>query len=144
MCYRCLRRFCREDLLQEHLNYCKNVSPQKIKMPSPDRNILQFQKIEFQHKVPFVIYADFESILIPYHSVQPTNQSAYTEKIVRHKPCGYAYVVTDANGKIMKPITVYRGPDAVTHFINNLIKEKHNITPMLTTISPMNFSPEED
>ncbi|GFU21074.1 c2H2-type domain-containing protein, partial [Nephila pilipes] len=85
ICYRCLHRFCREDLLQEHLNYCKNVSPQKIKMPSPDRNILQFQKIEFQHKVPFIIYADFESILIPYHSVQPTNQSAYTEKIARHK-----------------------------------------------------------
>ncbi|GFW95212.1 c2H2-type domain-containing protein [Trichonephila clavipes] len=144
ICYRCLHRFCREDLLQEHLNYCKNVSPQKIKMPSPDRNLLLFQKIEFQHKVPFIIYADFESILIPYHSAQPTNQSAYTEKIARHKPCGYAYVVIDANGKMLKPITVYRGPDAATHFINNLIKEKDNITPMLTIIMPMNLSPEEE
>ncbi|GFR06857.1 PR domain zinc finger protein 4 [Trichonephila clavata] len=144
ICYRCLHRFCREDLLQEHLNYCKNVSPQKIKMPSPDRNILQFQKIEFQHKVPFIIYADFESIIIPYHSVQPKNQSAYTEKIARHEPCGYAYVVIDANGKMLKPITVYRGPDAATHFINNLIKEKDQITPMITTIMPMNLSPEEE
>ncbi|GFW84089.1 uncharacterized protein TNCV_4877531 [Trichonephila clavipes] len=115
-------------------------------MPSPDRNLLQFQKIEFQHKVPFIIYADFESILIPYHSAQSTNQSAYTEKIARHKPCGYAYVVIDAlsNGKILKPITVYRGPDAATHFINNLIKEKDNITPMLTIIMPMDLSPEEE
>ncbi|GFY07348.1 protein NYNRIN [Trichonephila clavipes] len=113
-------------------------------MSSPDRNLLQFQKIEFQHKVPFIIYADFESILIPYHSAQPTNQSAYSEKIARHKPCGYACVVIDANGKILKPITVYRGPDAATHFINNLIREKDNITPMLTTIMPLNLSPEEE
>ncbi|GFR01289.1 gastrula zinc finger protein XlCGF57.1 [Trichonephila clavata] len=113
-------------------------------MPSPDRNILQFQKIEFQHKVPFIIYADFESIIIPYHSVQPKNQSAYTEKIARHEPCGYAYVVIDANGKMLKPITVYRGPDAAIHFINNLIKEKDQITPMITTIMPMNLSPEEE
>ncbi|GFW84576.1 hypothetical protein TNCV_3107111 [Trichonephila clavipes] len=63
--------------------------------------------------------------------------------MARHKPCGYAYVVIDANGKILKPITVYRGPDAATHFINNLIKEKDNITPMLTTIMPMNLSPEK-
>ncbi|GFQ84064.1 protein NYNRIN [Trichonephila clavata] len=113
-------------------------------MPSPDRNILQFQKIEFQHKVSFITYADFESIIIPYHSVQPTNQRSYTEKIARHEPCGYAYVVIDANGKMLKPITVYRGPDAATHFINNLIKEKDQITPMFTTIMPMNLSPEEE
>ncbi|GFT03815.1 uncharacterized protein NPIL_449531 [Nephila pilipes] len=108
-------------------------------MPSPDRYILQFQKIEFQFKV----HADFELILIPYHSVQPTNQSAYTEKITRHESCGYAYVVIGANGKILEPFTVYRGPDAATHFINNLIKEKDNVSSMLTTVMPMNLSPEE-
>ncbi|GFR28931.1 uncharacterized protein TNCT_189981 [Trichonephila clavata] len=45
---------------------------------------------------------------------------------------------------MLKPITVYRGPDVATHFINNLIKEKDQITPMLTTIMPMNLSPEEE
>ncbi|GFR18461.1 uncharacterized protein TNCT_171031 [Trichonephila clavata] len=45
---------------------------------------------------------------------------------------------------MLKPITVYRRPDAATHFINNLIKEKDQIAPMITTIMPMNLSPEEE
>ncbi|GFS58079.1 uncharacterized protein TNIN_206691 [Trichonephila inaurata madagascariensis] len=65
------------------------------------------------------------------------------EKIARHKSCGYAYVVIGANVKMLKLITVYRGPSASTHFINNLIKEKDTITPLLTTIMPRNLSPEE-
>ncbi|GFW16429.1 hypothetical protein TNCV_443041 [Trichonephila clavipes] len=45
---------------------------------------------------------------------------------------------------MLKLITVYQGPDAATHFINNLIKEKETVTPVLTTVMPMNLSPEEE
>ncbi|GFT09564.1 gastrula zinc finger protein XlCGF57.1 [Nephila pilipes] len=45
---------------------------------------------------------------------------------------------------MVKPITVYREPNATIHFINNLIKEENNITSLLTIIIRMNLSPEEE
>lgn len=70
-CYRCLHAFIRRDLLEEHTQYCKAHTVQKIKMPRPEKKIMEFGKQHCQHPVPFIIYADFESILAPFYSLTP-------------------------------------------------------------------------
>ena len=56
-----------EEVLKNHLERCKLHEGQKIKLPKADnkngRDKVQFTKTEYQLRVPFVIYADFESVL---------------------------------------------------------------------------------
>ncbi len=116
-CYRCLHRFSEKRLLSSHLTYCKDHSIQRIEMPSEQDKLLNFKNIHYQHPVPFIIYADFEAIITPISTCQWSESKSFTEKISRHDPCGYAYIVVDDKGKSVKPIQVYRGEDAISHFL---------------------------
>lgn len=144
ICYRCLHRFINDRLLQDHLNYCKNVHIQKIKMPVAGQNILEFNHIRYQHSVPFIIYADFESIVSPLKSSELDNTQSFTEKIARHITCGYAYVVIGPNGESVKPVAVYRGENAAMHFMKSIIEERETLALKLNEIKPMIITPQEE
>ena len=49
-------------------------------------------------KAPYIIYADFESIIesLPRDTRDPTER---TEKTLKHKACGFAYTIVCSNGK---------------------------------------------
>ncbi|XP_054720676.1 uncharacterized protein LOC129230303 [Uloborus diversus] len=144
ICYRCLHRFSSEQLLKDHHEFCKDLSPQRVKLPEKGKNILKFENINFQHTLPYVIYADFESIIVPLHSTPPSDTTSYTENVARHEACGYAYVVVGPDGKAVKPITVYRGSDAATHFVENLLDERGEIAEQMMDVKPMSLSPQEE
>ena len=63
ICDRCLCKFSSEWRLQEHEEYCKEHDPVRISLPRHDKNTLKFGDYNNSMRVPFVIYADFESIL---------------------------------------------------------------------------------
>ena len=73
-CEYCLHGFIREDLLLDHEPHCSKHGPQKIKLPNEDNDVLYFMDVQKQLKVPFVIYADFESYLVKCDQ-QPLNPS---------------------------------------------------------------------
>ena len=123
-CYRCLHRFSREDLLQDHKQYCQNHKIQNIKMPSEKQKILNFTGIHMQHKKSYIVHADFESVLSPVSTVAQDPQTSHTFKTAEHIPCGYAFLIVGPNGKSHKLIQVYRGENAVEHFLEAVIHEK--------------------
>ncbi|XP_054718997.1 uncharacterized protein LOC129228343 [Uloborus diversus] len=143
-CYRCLHRFSAESLLQDHLQYCKNVAPQRVRLPKQGENILKFDKDHYQHPVSYCIYADFESLIVPIESAQPPPSHSYTEKVAMHEACGYAYLIVGPDGRQTKPIAVYRGVDAATHFVTKLLEEREEIAEKLNDIIPMVLSPQEE
>ena len=49
----------RKDLLDKHVKRCREHGCQRVKMPKEGENSLSFKAIEKQHKLPFVMYADF-------------------------------------------------------------------------------------
>ena len=49
---------------------CQHHGAQRIKMPNEEDKTLYFKKIEAQERLPFTIYADFESILQPRETIQ--------------------------------------------------------------------------
>ena len=51
-----------------------------------------------QQKAPYVIYADFESIIENLPD-DPTNRTAKMAKISKHVACGFAYMVVRSDGK---------------------------------------------
>ena len=69
-CPYCLHRFTREDLLLKHKTYCSLHGPQKAILPEDDA-ILKFKEYEKTLKVPFVIYADFETLNVKIQTCMP-------------------------------------------------------------------------
>ena len=68
-CINCLNGFKTKQGKDEHFNYCKGNDQVKIKMPTEKEKWLQYHDGQNQFKVPFILYADFESILKPIKQV---------------------------------------------------------------------------
>lgn len=87
-CYNCLHSFTEEQKLISHRDLCDKV--QATKLPDEENNVQTFKDTHALMKVPFVIYADFESILSPIQ----TNTAQKSSKTVNknlHVSCGFAY-----------------------------------------------------
>lgn len=64
-CERCLHGYSREDLLEQHKPECLGNGERviKIEMPTQEKSTLEFENWHKTMKAPYVIYADFESII---------------------------------------------------------------------------------
>ncbi|GBM78099.1 hypothetical protein AVEN_132235-1 [Araneus ventricosus] len=96
---------------------------------------LSFEKFHFQLPVPYVIYADFESIITP--NTQQVNA------VSLHEPCGYFYVVIRPQWKSIKPLTVYCGIGAAKLFVSSMLKEEE-ISSILKKIISLSITTDEE
>ena len=55
-------------------------------------------------KSPFIIYLDFESILVPENSGKQNPEEYYTNKYQIHIACGYEYKLVFVDDKFSKPL----------------------------------------
>ena len=124
-CMYCLQCFSSERILNDHKVNCLQVNgTQAIKMPTKDNNILKFENYYKQQKVPFVIYADFESISEKVQGCKPNDKKSYTTAYQKHTDCGYGYkVVCCYDDYYSKPINIYRGEKAVYKFMEKMLEE---------------------
>ena len=139
-CDYCLHGFTRQDLLEQHIPHCHKNGPQKIRMPSDNNDILYFKDIHKQLKVPFVIYADFESILISCTQENLNDDASYTQKTHEHQASGFCYIVVSDVEDFNTPPVVYRGENAVENFLECLLVEEKHIRPILEHVVPMELS----
>ena len=79
-CDRCLNPFWCEKSLNNHLEYCSNHEAVKIEMPTKKESVLKFKNYHKGERVPFMIYADTESLIKPIESCEPNPQNSYTKK----------------------------------------------------------------
>ena len=63
-CMNCLQGFQQEISRDEHMRYCLDNETVKVEMPHK-KPIVEFCNGQYQFKVPFIMYADFESLLEP-------------------------------------------------------------------------------
>ena len=71
----------------------------------------------------FMIYADFESILVPGNNGKQNPEEPYTNKYQKHIACSYRYKLVCVDDKFSKPFKTYLGKDAVYNFVNSIIEE---------------------
>ena len=64
-CMNCLNGFRTESARDKHYEYCSSNGHVKVKMPTEKEKWLKFHDGQYQFKIPFMLYADFESILKP-------------------------------------------------------------------------------
>ena len=63
-CTNCLNGFKSEIIRNEHYEYCRSKYSVRVEMPT-ENPIVKYTDGQYQFKVPFVLYADFESLLVP-------------------------------------------------------------------------------
>ena len=89
-CYNCFQKY--DD--PKHTEYCNRSGVGKIEMPKQEKDrIVKFRSINKMFMLPFVIYSDFESVII--NNV--------------HVPCGYALQVISSVSGVKFPQVLYRG-----------------------------------
>ena len=133
-CISCLQCFSSKEILINHRKNCLIINKkQNIIMPKFGSKVF-FKNYHKMIKSPFVIYCDFESILQPIDLVKEDEKTtSYTTEYQNHKISSYAYKVVCQLEKYSKPIKLYRGENAVNHFLSNLLKENEEIQKLLKT-----------
>ncbi|CAL8119487.1 unnamed protein product [Orchesella dallaii] len=81
---------------KDHIRNCSLVGVRKVRMPSAKEK-LQFKSFMSTQKMPFVLFADIESALIPIH--RTTGNTIMTQK---HKACAYCWACIDKDGSIVE------------------------------------------
>ena len=91
-------------------------------IPKKDEYV-KFKNPERKLKLPFMIYADFESILGPEDNGKQNPNESSTSKYQKHVVCSYGYKLGCVNDKFSKPVKSYLGKDAVYNFTSSMTEE---------------------
>ena len=117
LCERCLNSFPNEKSLYKHEEYCSKNECVKIVMPEKG-DILKFKNYYKGEKVPFMIYADTESLIKSLQTCEPSPQSSYTKKYQKHEPISFSYYIKCFDDNVFKRrLRSYTGEDAMQKFV---------------------------
>ena len=62
-CLNCFQSYTTENKLKKHKKVCENHDYCYVEMPEKDNKVLKYNYGEKSMKIPFIIYADLESLL---------------------------------------------------------------------------------
>ena len=96
-------------------------------MPTKSQSILKFSDGQGQLKAPFVIYADFESILEPIQGCSGDPTILHMDQLNKHTPSGFCTCSTFTYGDVQKPLYTYRRKDCVEKFCEHISLEAHRL-----------------
>ena len=103
ICLNCFNSFNSPETLKKHKKYCYENESVKINMPPPG-TYLRFNKFHHSEKAPFVIYADFESLIKPMDNCNPDPNKSYTKKYQKHEPISFSYYILCSIDGVYKPV----------------------------------------
>ena len=123
-CRSCLQCFSSNEILEKHKDVCLKINgKQSVKLPEKGTTI-SFNNWKKQLQVPFVIYADFESI-----NKKVNEQSGLsTKKLQSQEACSYGYkVICSYDESLTKSTKIYRGTnssDIIYKFLEDMFKKQ--------------------
>ena len=134
ICLNCCNTFSLEKSFKEHTEVCLSNEAVKIEMPKKG-SCIEFDKHAKKLKVPFVIYADFESYTEHIQQSCNTNdKQSYTEKYQKHIPSGFCYYIVYRGGIYKNPVVYspsaappYTGGNVAEEFCKHLELETRDI-----------------
>ena len=96
----------------------------------PDKgSILKSKCLRDKIKIPFVIYADLESLLINLNERKGQDEQeacqTQTKKTHKHEASSYGYkVVCCYDDKYSKPFKMFRGVNSINEFFTAILEEE--------------------
>ena len=125
-CMNCLQGFKEEKSRNKHIGYCKDNESVRIEMPHR-RPIVEYSDGQFQFKVLFIMYADFESICEPIQGPGNNPRTLTTRGVNVHTPSGRCIHSEFAYGEVKDPLKQYRGKDCILKFCDHIIGEARHL-----------------
>ena len=125
-CTNCLQGFDQELSRDRHRVYCEDNETVRVEMPRKGSKI-EFCDGRNQFKVPFIMYADFESILEPIQGPNPVPMGPYTSEVTKHSPSGLCVYSKFAYGEVKDPLRLYRGKDCLEKFCDYIRQEANRL-----------------
>jgi hypothetical protein len=128
-CSYCLSSYKKKDKFELHEKLCQE-DLQLCSMPKKD--FIEFTNYERQTPLDFVIYSDFESLLIPITSKDDNDK---IDKINKHIPISFSCFRVSQNGYHTTAPVVYTGTNCIDMFFKHLENEYNEIQLIYNTQS---------
>ena len=138
----CLQGFTQESSRDQHQVYCKDNESVRVEMPKQGSTV-EFKDGQNQFRVPFIMYADLESILEPIHGPNPDPNQPYTNEVNQHTPSGWCVYSKFAYGDVDNLLRLYRGPDCIETFCNYIKGEAHRLYHMFPKLPMAPLTPKQ-
>ena len=85
---------------------------------------IEFENYESKINSPFIVYAVFESILVPEYNGKQNPEQSYSNKYQKYIAYIYDYELACVDDKFSRPLNTYLGKDTFYNFINSMIEKK--------------------
>lgn len=124
-CDLCLNYFTDQQKLEKHTIKCDEHNECTIEMPTEANNMIRFEKFKHQLKVPFIIYADIETLL-----KNPTTEfcsSDSTRAYQQHEAFCIGYYFHCMFDSTKSYYSSYRGEECIEWFVRELNKIAYDI-----------------
>lgn len=120
-CPKCLQPQRDTISLDEHMPRCKVDLLSKIVMP--DEPVLKFSNHHRRLSAPLVVYSDFECFTTKIATCAPNPNASFSQRYQHHVPYSFGIVAanTCCNECVFDQPVVYRGPNCVQHFLEQMI-----------------------
>ena len=130
-CPRCINHFTTQEKLATHKEYCSAHEAVKIEMPG-EGTTLSFKNYNRSMRVPFIVYADFESFIKPIDTCGPNPENSYTKQYQKHTPSSFCYYIKCFDDEVyyQNPVTYTastENEDVAQIFVNMLEEDVKSI-----------------
>ena len=144
---RCLNPFHSQESLDKHLEYCSTHEAVKTEMPG-EGTTLSFKNYNRSMRVPFIVYADFESFIKPIDTCGPNPENSYTKQYQKHTPSSFCYYIKCFDDEVyyQNPVTYTASTDnedVAQIFVNMLEEDVKSIYNRFSTPKEMIFGAKE-
>ena len=144
-CIRCLNPFHSQESLDKHLEYCNTNEAVKIEI---EGTTLSFKNYNRSMRVPFIVYADFESFIKPIDTCGPNPKNSYTKQYQKHTPSSFCYYIKCFDDEVysQNPVTYTastENEDVAQIFVNMLEENVKNIYKRFDKPKKMIFGAKE-
>ena len=115
-CLKCFHSFSTLNKLKEHKNASKNHDYHYIEMPK-EKSILKYNHGEKSMKIPFIIYANMESLLEKIDTCHDNPEKSSTTKISKHTASCYSLFMHSSFDDTKNKHNYYRGKNCIKSFV---------------------------
>ena len=119
-CLNCFESYTTENKLKTHKKVSGNHDYCYVEMPEKDNRKLKYNQGEKSLKVPFIIYANLESLLEKMSTCQNNPEKSSITKINKHTPSGYSLFTRSSFDTTKNKLDSYRGKNCMKNFCLDL------------------------
>lgn len=141
-CDRCLNYFIRLEDLEMHLSVCMQQNECQIEMPTEENNQIKFENYPKQLQVPFIIYADLESILKKPEKRCSESESTFAYQ--EHEAHSIGYYLKCTYDDSRSYYRSNRGKNCIRWFVREIHRIARDIEPILNRVVPLNMTLEDE